>query len=534
MAISMQLPPALVKPSRRAVLATAPLGFLAPNAVLAQPMPAPVPGSSNLETALEQLDGLAEQAMNRTKVPGIALAVVSRDELVYLKGFGLCEVGKPELVDPDTVFQLASVSKPIATTVIAALVGDGLVAWDDPIVRHDPEFQMYDPWVTREVTLRDMLAHRSGLPDHAGDLLEDIGYDRQAILYRLRYEKPGYSFRAHFAYTNFGFTEAAVAAAKASGRSWEDLSAERLYRPLGMTSTSSRYADFAASANRAHGHVLADGEWVAKYTRDPDAQSPAGGVSSSIRDMAQWLRLQLARGRFAGKGILGAAALDETHIPQIVRVPPHDPQVGHAGFCGLGWNIDYDAAGRVHWSHSGGFELGAATSVNLLPGEDLGIVALTNAQPIGVPEAVSRSFLDLILTGKVERDWFDRYRRLFAATLAPDYPVLDYSRAPVEPSPALPAAAYIGDYRNEYYGTAEIAEAAGGDGGLVLRLGPRPTPYPLKNFDRDVFGYEPPGENAAGPAAVVFTVGRDGKATAMTLANLDKNGQGTFRRTTAR
>jgi CubicO group peptidase (beta-lactamase class C family) len=530
MAIPMPLSPPLVKPSRRAVLTAAPLGFLKPGAILVESTPAPTQGK--VQAALGQLDGLAEQAMSRTNVPGIAIAVVSRDELVFLKGFGVREVGKPGLVDPDTVFQLASVSKPIATTVMAALVGDGVIAWDDPIIKHDPGFQMHDPWVTREVTLRDMLAHRSGLPDHAGDLLEDIGYDRDAILYRLRYEKSDSSFRAHYAYTNFGFTEAAVAAAKAGGRSWEELSAERLYRPLGMTNTSSRYADFAASTNRAHGHALSGEKWVAKYTRDPDAQSPAGGVSSSIRDMAQWLRLQLARGKLAGKQIVDAPALDETHIPQIVRTPPRNPMVERAGFCGLGWNIGYDAAGRVHWNHSGAFALGAATSVSLLPGEVLGIVALTNAQPIGVPEAVSRSFLDLVLTGKVTEDWLDRYRRRFAAVLAPDYPVLNYSRVPAEPSPALPAAAYIGNYRNELYGDVEIAPA-GGDGGLVLRLGPKQEPYPLRDFDRDVFGYEPPGENAAGPAAVVFTVGADRSATTLTIANLDRNGQGTFRRVAA-
>ena len=316
-----------------------------------------------VEDALPRLQQLAEDARRRTGIPGLAIAVVYMDEIIYLEGLGVREAGKPEAVDPDTVFQLASLSKPIAATVVAALVGDGVVAWDDPIIRHDPGFEMYDPWVTRQVTLRDMFAHRSGLPDHAGDLLEDIGYDRAEILYRLRYQKPGSSFRSHYAYTNFGLTEAAVAAAMASGKSWEDVSAELLYQPLGMKHTSSRFADFATSANRARGHVQVAGQWVAKYARNADAQSPAGGASSSARDMAMWLRLQLAGGRFRGKQIIAAAALDETHRPQIVRTPPKNPAIDHAGFYGLGWNIDYDAGGLVHWSHSGGFDLGAATCV---------------------------------------------------------------------------------------------------------------------------------------------------------------------------
>ncbi|MGH7249185.1 MAG: serine hydrolase domain-containing protein, partial [Pseudomonadota bacterium] len=340
---------------------------------------------------------------------------------MYLEGFGVRESCNPAAVDPDTVFQVASVSKPIATTVMAALVGQGIVGWDDPIIRHDPGFEMHDPWVTRQITLRDMFLHRSGLPDHAGDALEDIGYGRAEILRRLRYQKPDSSFRSHYAYTNFGFTEAAVAAALASGKSWEDLSAEALYRPLGMKHTSSRFADFAASANRVLDHVRRDGNWVAKYTRDPDAQSPAGGTSSSARDMAMWLRLQLSGGKLGGREIVAAQPLDEIHRPQIVRTLPKNPAVDHAGFYGLGWNIDYDAEGRVHWSHSGGFDLGAATSVSVLPAQELGIVVLTNAQPIGVPEALSRSFFDVVLTGKVEKDWLSLYGQLMATALAPTY-----------------------------------------------------------------------------------------------------------------
>ncbi len=531
----MEQSPLLVKPSRRAVLSAATAGMLAPLPALAAPptlaSPSPVMPRQQVEAALPQLQKLAEDALQRSGIPGMAIAVVYMDEVIYLKGFGVREEGTPAAVGPDTVFQLASLSKPIAATVVATLVGDGVVAWDDPIIQHDRGFEMYDPWVTRQVTLRDMFAHRSGLPDHAGDLLEDIGYDRAEILRRLRYQKPDSSFRSHYAYTNFGLTEAAVAAAMASGKSWEDLSAERLYRPLGMTHASSRFADFAASASRAHGHVREDGKWVAKYTRDPDAQSPAGGVSASARDMAMWLRLQLGGGKFGGKQIVAAEALAETHRPQIVRTPPKNPAVDHAGFYGLGWNIDYDREGRVHWGHSGGFDLGAATCVNLLPAQQLGIVALTNTQPIGVPEAVNRSFLDLVLSGKVEKDWLALYGQLMATALAPNYgTAIDYTKAPAQPSPALPAAAYIGRYRNDLFGPIEIIT---GDQGLWVKLGPQQQPYPMQHFDRDVFTYQPIGENAAGRSAVTFTIAPDQKATAVMVENLDVNGQGTFPREAA-
>jgi CubicO group peptidase (beta-lactamase class C family) len=478
--------------------------------------------------AVAQLDTLAQQALVRTGVPGLAVAVVYRDEVVYLKGFGVREAGKPAAVDADTVFQLASVSKPIASTVVAALVGEGVVDWDDRIVDHDPGFAMYDPWVTSQITLRDMFAHRSGLPGWAGDLLEDIGYDRAEVLHRLRFQPPASSFRSTYAYTNFGLTEGAVTAARAAGTSWENAAAERLYEPLGMRSTSSRFADYQAASNRAVTHVLVDGAYVPKYVRNADAQSPAGGVSSTVRDMAQWLRLQLGEGTVDGKQIVGAEALAETHRPQIVNRPPADPSADRASFYGLGWNVSYDDAGRVRLGHSGGFNLGAATVVNLIPAEALGIVVLTNAAPRGVPEAVAQSFLDLATTGRLDRDYLPLYEAGFAREFAPNYgTTTDYTRPPVRPSPPLAFESYAGAYRNDYYGEIEIAADVGG---LVLHMGPKKAPYPMWHWNRDVFLYQPTGENAYGPSAVTFVVGAEQKATRVVIENLDIHGEGGFER----
>jgi CubicO group peptidase (beta-lactamase class C family) len=512
--------------SRRSALLGAALGLLGARTVLAQ-APAGVTRES-IEGRLPELDGFVLETLKRTGVPGLSVAVVYKDQVVHLKGFGVRQAGKSEPVDPDTVFQLASLSKPIASTVVAALVSDGLVAWDDPIIRHDPAFAMQEAWVTRAVTLRDMFCHRSGLPDHAGDTLEDIGYDRTEVLHRLRYVRPGSSFRSHYAYTNFGLTAAAVAAAKTRGKSWEDVSAEGLYQPLGMTKTSSSFADFIASPNRAVGHVREGDAWVPRYTRDPDAQSPAGGVSSSAGDMALWLRLQLGRGTVDGREIVKAAALDETHRPHMVSAPAENPMLERPAFYGLGWGIAYDEQGRIRWSHSGGFNLGAATCVNVLPAEQVGIVALTNTYPSGVPEAVCRSFLDLLLTGKVERDWLAFFGQVFAKAMAPDYGTsVDYSKPPNPKSPPLAAGAYVGSYHNDLYGAIGVV---GGGSDLALRLGPKEASFPLRHFERDVFTYQPLGENAYGRSAVTFMVGADQQAAAVTIENLDSNGQGTFRR----
>jgi CubicO group peptidase (beta-lactamase class C family) len=474
------------------------------------------------------LEQLAKDTLHKTGVPGMAIAVVYHDEVLYLKGFGVRKAGENQPVDADTVFQLASVSKPIASTIVAGVVGDGVVSWDDPISKHDPDFQMDNSYVTREVTLRDMFSHRSGLPDHAGDLLEDLGFDRATILSRLRYLPTADHFRATYAYTNFGLTEAAVAAAKAAGKSWEDLAVQKLYQPLGMKQTSSRFADYAAAANRALLHVQANGQWVAKYTRDPDTESPAGGVSSSVRDLAQWVRLQLSNGRFEGKSIIAADALAETHRPQIVRQPPADPAKDRAGLYGLGWNVDYDSQGRVQVNHSGAFNLGAATNVWLLPAEQLGIVTLTNARPIGVPEAINKSFLDLVLSGKVEQDWIKLYGQAFAALDTPPYGTkVDYTKAPAHPSPARSSDAYVGTYHNDFFGESGIIAQGGG---LVLALGPKQEQFTLRHFDGNVFTYQPVGENAYGLSGVTFTIGADGKAANVLVENLDIHGQGTFTR----
>lgn len=240
--------------------------------------------------------------------------LVYDDKVQYLNGFGVRKVGSPGKVDVKTVFQLASLSKPVATTVVAGLVGKDVVTWEDPVIKHYPGFALHNAYTTENATLADMMAHRSGLPDHFGDLLESLGYDQAYILAHLRYA-PLAPFRITYAYTNFGFTSAGLSAANAAGKTWPAVSESELYRPAGMTSTSSRFADFATSPDRAYGHVQTATGWAARYVRDPDAQSPAGGVSSSITDMSRWLRLQLAGGTLDSRRIIDETAPVVTHTP---------------------------------------------------------------------------------------------------------------------------------------------------------------------------------------------------------------------------
>ncbi len=496
--------------------------------------PAAVPGVAANPTwigsAVRKIDGLAGSLQQETGIPGMAVAVVQDGQVVFAKGYGVRQVGRPETVDPDTVFQLASVSKPIGATVIAQEVGKGTVAWDTPITAHLPDFALADPYVTSNVTIADLYSHRSGLPDHAGDLLEDLGYDRDYVLSKLRYE-PLNPFRAIYHYTNFGITAGAESVARAAGVDWETLSQRDIYGPLGMTNTSSTFADFQANPNHAVGHVLVGDQYEAKYVRQPDAESPAGGVSASVTDVGTWLAMVLDGGKTAdGSQLVDQTALNAALTPHMRAVegsviPPTID--GRAGFYGYGFNVGNDATGRVRIGHSGAFGLGAGTTFLGIPDLNLGIVVLTNAAPIGAAEALSQEFADIAEFGSVQQDWRAIYANAFAAGSAPVGALVGQT-APANPAPASPNSAYVGTYQNDYVGPATVSQSGTG---LVLTLGPNGQQFPLTHWDGQVFTMVPTGENApdGSISQVTFDVTGD-TAAALTIEYYDKEGQGTFRR----
>ena len=479
-----------------------------------------------LQEAMKNLEGLAAKTIEAKGTPGLAIAIVHRDQVIYTKSFGVREAGKPELIDPNTVFQVASMSKPITSTVLAALVGEKKVGWDDRVSDHDVTFVMYTPYVTRELRLRDLLCHRSGLPDHAGDLLEDMGYSKAEVLRRLRYQPPSSSFRAGYAYNNFGYSEAAYAAAKGVGAEWNQVAQQALFKPLGMKSTSYAFADYEAAKNRAKLHVLVDGKWTAKNTRQPDAQAPAGGASSTITDLTRWMRLHLASGKFEGKQIIDEAALAETRTPQVVT--GFMPEQGRVASYGLGWNVIDQRGGLIVANHSGEFSMGVRTQASLIPAEELGIAVLSNSAPNGVPEGLTESFFDWALDGKLQRDWMGFANQQFELMVAHDLAqTSDFSKAPTDRGAPLDLAAYAGKYQNDYFGVIEIAEQGGK---LTLGLGPKLERFALTHWDRDVFWFQPTGEMSAGRSGVIFSVGPAGRAESVRIENLDVNGMGRFGR----
>ena len=534
-------------PTRRTLLKTAGIGaagmpllaagrapqpaFAAvPTALLPAP-PGQVPpllDRAKVDRALARLDEFAGYAMAQTGLPGLAVAVVYQDEVLYSKGFGVREAGKPGKITPDTVFQVASVSKPLASTVIAGVVGREVIAWTDPVIKFNKDFALNDDYVTRNATFADLLSHRSGLQTGAGDLLEDLGFDRDYILSHL-HQQPLDAFRSSYHYSNFGFTEGGQAAADAMGTAWEDLAGTILFSPLGMTSSSYRLADYEKAADKAVLHVpLGDRGWAAKYRRHPDAEAPAGGASSSVRDLAQWLRLQLGNGTYDGKPVIDATALQTTRIPHSVSAPALAP-AARSRFYGLGWNVSYDDEGRVQLGHSGAFNLGAATAVSMLPGEQLAIVALTNGRPQGIPEAINADFMDTAQHGSPTVDWLAFTAAIFRQQDEADKPEVDYAKVPSNPAPSRPGASYTGTYDNPYYGPLLVFEA---DGHLGMRMGPdnKPTTFALTHFDGDTFSFETIGENGNGLAGAIFTARDRGSSQHVTLDFYDRTGLGTFTR----
>ena len=512
-----------------AFLATAPLPALAHDPIDGAKPPPQTSGVSippgQIGRAVKEIDALAQEMMARSGVPGLAVVVVQDGKVLALKGYGVRKAGEAAPIDADTVFQLASLSKAVGAGVVAHEVGKGRVQWDAPVRTFLPWFALNDPWVSDHVTIGDLYSHRSGLPDHAGDELEALGFDRRQVLERLKL-LPLAPFRASYAYTNFGLTAAAEAVATAAGKPWADLSAEVLYTPLGMGATSSRFADFMARPNRAIPHVRkdgkADGPFVPKYQRDPDAQSPAGGVSSSARDMGKWLAFVLGNGTFEGKEIVPAAALLPAMRGETISTPAYAVDA-RPGTYGYGFSAGVSPAGRVTLDHSGAFMLGAATNFVLLPSEKLGIVVLTNAQPTGAPEALAMSFMDIVQFGGLTRDWYAAYQPLITPMYKPAGDLAGKAR-PDRMAPPQPLASYTGTYGNAYFGDATVVEETGR---LVLIVGPLPRRYNLAPWNGNTFTFAPEGEEVFAPGTVSQVTFADGR---MTVEIFNENGLGTFAR----
>lgn len=480
------------------------------------------PDDQAVKTAIEALPAFVEEVMAKTGVPGLAIAIVHRDRVVFAQGFGVRHVEKGGEVTPDTVFQVASVSKPLGASAVAAAVGRGKCSWDTAVLPLLPEFALADPWVAEHVNIGDLYAHRSGLPAEFGNDLERLGFDRQEIIERAHLV-PLAPFRATYAYSNFGLTLGGVAAARAAGAHWDEFTREYLFEPLGMSRSTFRHAEFAKMENVASLHQEVGGRWVPGPPRNADAQAPAGGASSTVNDLARWMRMLLARGAFEGERVVEESALGEMLSLQIRN--SGDPVEGIGGY-GFGIGVSADAGAPIVWTHSGAFTNGAATQVYLVPGLDLGIVTLTNGWPIGVPEAINQTFVDLVRLGRPSEDWLASCAALFAAYTTPTHSV-DGHKKPQSPAPAADHSSYTGRYYSDYAGFAEVAFQ---EDSLVVTIGPEGrTVLPLRHWDGDTFYFTWRDLPEGFYQSVRFTRTPSGRAKLLAIDDIN-SGLGTFHR----
>jgi CubicO group peptidase (beta-lactamase class C family) len=479
-------------------------------------------GAEDVAAIIPRFDAYAEQTFQKSGVPGMAVAVVQNDTVVYLRCFGVKNITTQDPVTPHTRFQLASISKSFTAASIASMVGDGELSWDDRVAPLNPDFRLSDPWVTEHVTFRDLLSHRTGLPQYGGDILQyGFACNRSEIIQKLRYLTLTGEFRSSYAYSNIGITSAAEAAAKRAGQPWEDLVAERVFVPAGMKNTSARFADFALADDHADTYLVTDGTAVAGQLLNDDVNSPDGGVSSTIEDMARYARLQVNEGSIDGKQVIAAAALRETHTPQnIIRSSPNGVMAN-----ALGWEsvIGY---GHTRFEHGGDLDTGVSTYITIYPEEKMGIVVLTNGFPGGyvLKKAVTNGWDDLYFTGTVQKDWYGETETELNEAMKPGASALNpYDHlAPeqADPRPARPNAAYSGSYAQDYYGTIRVDTNATG---LLVYPGHSTCPFFLVPHDGDTF------RDTETDTPVIFTVGSDGTATSVWFAQFDLPGRnGTF------
>lgn len=489
-----------------------------------------LPGDSEklISRAIDRLPSAAERALKRSGVPGMAIAVVHGDRTVFSAGYGVRTAGESAAVTPETVFPVASVSKPLSATGVAAAIGESVAAggelgWETPIRDLLPGFALSDETVTGLATVGDAFSHRTGLGTGAGDDLEDLGFDQSTILDRLRLQ-PLDDFRSSYHYSNFGLTIGAEAVAASRHESWQELMHELVFAPLSMASTSTTHADFLARDNRVSLHALENGDFVPKYDRDADPEAPAGGVSSTVLDLAKWMRLLLAGGSIEGEPIVDEAPLAEAMSAQIVSGtgPGIEGRPSHYGY---GFNVSPQAGGRMAISHSGAFVLGAATAFQVVPSLDLGIVVLTNGAPVGLPEAVAAQFLDEVQYGRATRDWVRDAARFFAGYTAPSGDLVGEER-PASPAPAPAAATLVGRYENPYFGELRVVETPQGlEARLGMDLGTR---LALGPWSGSTFSYAPSSESAPWGSLASASFGPDGRT--LRLASFDEQGLGTWNR----
>ena len=461
-------------------------------------------------------DAYVAQVMKAFEVPGLALAVVKDGRTVLARGYGVRKLGEPAPVDARTLFGIASNTKVFTATALGLLVEGGRVEWDAPVIRYLPTFQMWDPWVTRELTVRDLLVHRSGLGLGAGDLLwwPPSTYDRKEVARRLRFIKPATSFRSAYAYDNVLYLVAGEVIESASGRSWEDFVGARILQKVGMSGSNVSHSGALAQGNVATPHARVDGAVRPIKPFDSDLTNPAGGINSNAEDMARWLEVLLRDGQLADGSRLFSEKTARELSALVTPIPISDPPEELRALCpqflgyGLGLGIA-DYRGHRIVRHSGGLP-GYVSHVLRVPDVGLGVAVLTNQESDAAYSAILLPLVDHVL-GAARTDWLTAFQKAEARAQASAADAERKTQAGRDASsrPSLPLEGYAGTYRDDWYGDVTIGLE---DGRPVIRFTQTPALVgDLEPWQHDTFVARWRDRELRADAFVSFALDPDGK-----------------------
>ena len=419
------------------------------------------------------LDEFVANSMKTFEVPGMAVAIVKNGRIVLSKGYGVRKLGEPKAVDEFTMFAIGSNTKAFTTAALATLVDAGKLGWDDHVYERLPGFVMYDPNVSHELTIRDLLTHRSGMGLGEGDLLfwPHTTYTRDEIIHKLRFMKPHSSFRSHYAYDNLLYMTAGQIIPAVTGTSWDDYIREHIFGPLSMKHSVVSNKDFRLGDDYAWPHSRVDGKLQVVPLEDLDNVGPAGSINSCAADMARWVQLQLNHGKFADHDgrLFSEQQSKEMWSPQTI-LPVGDPPAGLAGLktnfadYALGWGLR-EYHGRKLVGHTGGVS-GFVSRVMLVPDENLGVVILTNAEEDLAFDAILYHVLDHYLHVP-PTDWIVAFRKLEDQQKkeAEDTMKKAEGARASGSKPSLPLEKYAGTYNDAWYGGITVRQE---NNGLVI------------------------------------------------------------------
>ncbi|MFD2513823.1 serine hydrolase [Pontibacter locisalis] len=477
---------------------------------------------SNSTVDLSKLDAYYQKALQEWDVPGMAIAIVKNDSVVFAKGYGVLSNKTGGKVDANTLFGIASNSKAYTAAALATLVDAGKIKWTDKVTKYVPYLQLYDPYVTANLTIEDLLSHRVGFKTFSGDLLwYNTTYSREEIIRRMRHLEPEFGFRDGYGYSNLMFITAGEVIENVTGKTWESYIKETFLKPLGMNRTYTSVNDLKGVDNVAAPHGFDDkGKPYATTLTAWDSWNPAAGIFTSVNQQAQWMRLQLNLGTYKGKEIFSEGAsrnMWTAHNPFPVSKKAEEitPST-HFTAAGLGWFVS-DYEGRKLVYHGGGHE-GMNSRTVLVPEENLGIVILTNSMS-SIMTPVANYTIDQFLGIQKGRDWSQFNLDAIAKAkkeqeeTASKQPKLK-SKRNNKPTRAL--ADYAGTYRSELYGDATVTLR---DGKLELNLLPAPTLGGTLSFlKHDLFNLDWKNDYALlHPTNVRFLIGEDGSIAQMRL-----------------